>query len=65
MQVRLLSRAVSDPPEAISGHRLYECGLSNVLWAGVVIDSDVIPALEVQNRLHPSQDLLRFERLTH
>lgn len=57
---------LADPnDEAISGHRLYVHGLSDVLWAGVVRDSDLIRALEKQNRVHPGHDPSRFEPLTH
>ena len=57
---------MADPnDESISGHRLYASGLSDVLWGGVVRDSDLIRALETQNRVHPSHDPSRFESLTH
>jgi hypothetical protein len=57
---------MADPnDEAISGHRLDASGLSNVLWAGAVRDSDLIGALETQHRVHPSHDPSRFESLTH
>jgi hypothetical protein len=57
---------MADPnDEAISGHRLYAVGLSKVLWAGTVRDSDLIRALEMQNRVHESLDPSRFESLTH
>ncbi len=57
---------MADPnDEAISGHRLYGSGLSDVLWAGVVRDSDAIRALEQQNRVHPYHDPSRFDGLTH
>lgn len=46
--------------EAISGHRLYPKGLSEVLWAGAVKDSELVRALEQQNRVHPYHDPLRF-----
>jgi len=60
------SACLADPnDEAISGHRLYESGLSKVLWAGVVRNSEVIRALEMQNRVHPSHDPSRFESLVH
>jgi hypothetical protein len=51
--------------EAISGHRLYQKGLDAVLWAGRVIDSEAIRALEHQNRVHPRHDPSRFEGLLH
>ena len=57
---------MADPnDEAISGHRLYRHGLNEVLWAGVVHDSDAIRALEKQNRVHPFHDPSSFDRLTH
>ena len=57
---------MADPnDEAISGHRLYGSGLGDVLWAGVVRDSDAIRALEQQNRVHPYHDPSRFDGLTH
>lgn len=51
--------------EAISGHRLYDRGLRDLLWAGVVRDSELIAALERQNRVHPMHDPASFARLTH
>lgn len=60
------SSCLADPnDEAISGHRLYNSGLSDVLWAGVVRDSEVIRGLEMQNRVHPSHDPSRLTRLAH
>ena len=60
------SACLADPnDEAISGHRLYGSGLSNLLWAGVVSDSETIRALEKQNRVHPFHDPSRFDDLTH
>lgn len=57
---------MADPnDEAISGHRLFESGLSEVSWAGVVRDSDAIRALEKRNRVHPHHDPSRFDGLTH
>jgi hypothetical protein len=50
--VRHAHGRMSDPnDEAISGHRLYGSGLSEVLWAGVIRDSDTVRALEKQNRV--------------
>ena len=40
-------------------------GLSDVLWAGTVHDSDLIRALETQSRVHPSHDPSRFKPLTN
>jgi hypothetical protein len=57
---------MADPnDEAISGHRLCASGLGDVLWAGAVRDSDLIRALETQNRVHLNHDPSRFEPLTH
>lgn len=55
------------PPndEAISGHRLWDKGLSGVLWAGVVHGSSLIEELERQNRVHPLHRASLFEGLTH
>lgn len=51
--------------EAISGHRLYASGLSKVLWAGTVLNSEVSHSLEVQNRVHPRHDPSRYTNLVH
>src|SRR4249919_3098251 len=60
------SACMADPnDEAISGHRLYGSGLSQVVWAGVVRESNLIRALETQNRVHPSHDPTVYGRLTH
>jgi hypothetical protein len=60
------SACLTEPnDEAISGHRLYGKGLSKVLWAGLVRDSQAIEALERQNRVHPHHDPSRFDRLAH
>ena len=60
------SACLADPnDEAKSGHRLYQSGLSNVLWAGLVRDSETIVALERANRVHPYHDPTRFESLQH
>lgn len=61
-----LSLTLSDPnDEAISGHRLYRKGLSDVLWAGLVRNSETIRALERQNKVHATHDPSRFAGLTH
>ena len=59
--------ACKSPPndEAISGHRLWRRGLSDVLWVGVVEDSELIAALEQQNRVHARHDPARFRDLVH
>jgi hypothetical protein len=60
--VRLVWRgcvaAMMQPPndEAISGHRLYAKGLSDLVWAGEVLNSQWITDLERQNRVHPRHD---------
>jgi hypothetical protein len=46
--------------EAISGHRLYAKGLSTVVWAGEVLESQWIADLERQNRVHPRHDPAAF-----
>jgi hypothetical protein len=51
--------------EALSGHRLYSRGLSDLLWAGKVEQSEWIADLERRNRVHPSHDPARFIRLVH
>jgi hypothetical protein len=45
--------AVIEPPndEALSGHYLYDKGLSDVLWAGEVLDGTWIADLERRNRV--------------
>ena len=51
--------------EAISGHRLYRAGLSNVLWAGEVYGSTLIRSLEMQNRVHPNHNPANWTGLRH
>ena len=51
--------------EALPGHRLYQRGLSGLVWAGQVEQSEWIADLERQNRGHPQHDAARFARLTH
>jgi hypothetical protein len=55
------------PPndEALVGHRLWESGLRGTLWAGVVRDSELVKALERQNRVHPMHSAALFDGLTH
>jgi hypothetical protein len=52
------SAARMEPPndEAISGHRLYEVGLKDVLRVGEVLDSSLMAELEIRNRVHPRHD---------
>jgi hypothetical protein len=51
--------------EARNGHRLYEKGLQNVLWAGQVLGSEPINQLERQNSVHPLHRPTRFAGLIH
>jgi hypothetical protein len=59
--------AIMGPPndEAVEGHRLYSRGLSDLLWAGTVEQSEWIADLERRNRVHPGHDPARFAMLTH
>jgi len=59
--------AIMGPPddEARPGHRLYSLGLSDLLWAGQVEQSEWIMDLERQVRDHPHHYAARFARLTH
>lgn len=60
------SATMADPnDEAISGHRLYEKGLREVLWVGTVENSALVDALERQNRVHPLHDAAAFRSLVH
>jgi hypothetical protein len=56
-----------EPPndEALDGHRLYDCGLKDVLWCGEVHDSSWITDLERRNRVHDQHDPAAYERLRH
>jgi hypothetical protein len=56
-----------EPPndEAISGHRLYDVGLREVLWLGEVYESDLIAELERRNRVHPQHSAGRYTALRH
>ena len=67
LEWRGVRSARMDPPndEAISGHRLYAKGLSQVLWAGRVYDSELIRGLEQQNRVHPRYNPASFANLNH
>ena len=51
--------------EALPGHRLYQRGLAELRWAGLVEDSERIARLEQANRAHPRLDLERFAQLRH
>ena len=59
--------AIMGPPndESRPGHRLYLLGLSELLWAGQVEQSEWIMDLERQARGHPHHDPTRFARLSH
>jgi len=60
------SATMSDPnDEGLAGHRLYDRGLANVLWAGRVEDSALIAELEERARVHPEHDPARFASLVH
>ena len=53
--------------EAISGHRLWRAGLNDVLWLGLVEDSELIASLRKQNSVHPHHESRRcdFPRPLH
>ncbi|MEO6701139.1 MAG: hypothetical protein ABI140_01005 [Jatrophihabitantaceae bacterium] len=58
--------SMSEPNnEALAGHRLYNVGLSEVRWLGVVHDSALIDKLEAQNRIHPGHVTARYASLAH
>ena len=61
------SAAIMGSPndEALSGHRLYQHGLSDLPWAGQVEQSEWVADLERQNLGHPHHDAARFARLIH
>lgn len=60
------SAAMSEPnDEALPGHRLYDRGFANVLWAGLVKDSEVSAELEERARVHSEHDPARFASLLH
>lgn len=60
------SASMADPnDEAISGHRLFDKGLRQIVWAGVVVDSQLTDQMERQNRVHPWHDESRFALLKH
>ena len=56
-----------EPPndEAITGHRLYDRGLRDFLWAGEVQRSAWIADLERRNRVHPYHQAERFAGQRH
>lgn len=51
--------------EAISGHRLWRAGLNDVLWLGLVEDSELIASLRKQNSVHPHHESRRYDFLDH
>jgi hypothetical protein len=51
--------------EAIEGHRLYEKGLGDIHWLGVVEDSELIASLERQNSVHPFHQPEWFANMRH
>jgi hypothetical protein len=62
-----LCASLMGPPndEAISGHRLWDRGLQQVLWAGEVFGSAWVRSLERMNAVHPRHDPRRYEGLRH
>ncbi|HEX6420051.1 MAG TPA: hypothetical protein VFZ77_16235 [Acidimicrobiales bacterium] len=56
-----------EPPndETISGHRLYEAGLREVLWLGEVDESELIVDLERRSRVHPRHSAALYSGLRH
>ena len=51
--------------ERFLGTAFRQRGLSGLLWAGQVLESSLIDALERQNRAHPYHDASRFRELVH
>ena len=51
--------------EAISGHRLWRVGLSEVHWLGLVHRSELIAGLKRQNSVHPHHEPGRYDYLDH
>ncbi len=51
--------------EAFYGHRLYDKGLQDILWAGEVHKSGWIAAGERVNSVHPRHDPERFANARH
>ena len=51
--------------ESLSGHRLFDRGLAELTWAGIVEHSERIARLERANRVHPWHEPERFSRLHH
>ncbi len=51
--------------EAVSGHRLFARGLDEILWAGEVLESELIKELERQDQGRPDHDASRYAELSH
>ena len=51
--------------EAVSGHRLWRRGLSEIQWIGVVEDSVLRADLKRHNSVHPRHNQARFDVLEH
>jgi hypothetical protein len=55
----------SPSDEAVSGHRLYEKGLRDLTWLGLVQESELIASLERINSVHPMHKPERYADLIH
>jgi hypothetical protein len=63
---RVKSASLGAPnDEALSGHRLWRAGLGDILWLGIVENSDLVDSLRRQNSVHPSHDPRRYDFLVH
>jgi hypothetical protein len=51
--------------EALSGHRLWDRGLSEVHWCGEVLNSSWIAEMEIANRVHFMHDPANWATLRH
>lgn len=51
--------------EAISGHRLFDKGLRDLLWLGLVEDSELIASLEQANSVHPHHQPEWYAAMSH
>jgi hypothetical protein len=51
--------------EALNGHPLYEKGLREIDWIGLVQDSELVASLERQNSVHPFHDPEWFANMRH
>jgi len=51
--------------EALSGHRLFEKGMSRIRRLGKVENSELIATLARETSVHPQHDPARFAELTH